>query len=217
MSQLTQQERDRTIALAAVIQVVYLVHKIATTGQTDNDEVATLLNSLLVTDAQSTEAVYGDLSKLKTGIDQLHTQLTKNKGKDEMTQLQYAVNLLRLERQLEKFTPMSDLLTREIDQMPEQVEYYEDITHDQVIARFADIYKKTISNVTPFIEVHGEARYLTVPQNASLIRALLLAGIRAAVLWHQKGGRRWQFIFQSKKITKMTESLQQELLKKFPT
>lgn len=217
MSQFTQQERDRTIALAAVMQVVYLVHNIATTGQSDSEEVTTLLNSLLVTDATSTEAVYGDLSKLKTGIKQLHIQLTENKGKGEITQLQYAVNLLRLERRLDKYTSMADLLSREIEQMPEQVEYYEGITHDQVIARFADIYKKTISNVTPFIEVHGEARYLTVPHNASLIRALLLAGIRAAILWYQKGGRRWQFILQSKKITKMTELLQQELLEKFPT
>lgn len=217
MSQFTQQERDRTIALAAVMQVVYLVHKMATTGRSDNEEVKTLLNSLLVTEAASTEAVYGELFNLRTGIKQLHIQLTENKGKDEITQLQYAVNLLRLERQLEKYPPMSDLLSREIDQMPEQVEYYEDITHDQVVARFADIYKKTISNITPFIEIHGEARYLTVPQNASLIRALLLAGIRAAVLWHQKGGRRWQFIFQSKKINQMTESLLEELREKFPT
>lgn len=217
MSQFTQQERDRTIALAAIMQVVYLVHKIATTGQADDDEVATLLNSLLVNDAETTEAVYGDLSKLRTGIKQLHIQLTENKSHDEITQLQYAVNLLKLERQLEKYAPMADLLTREIDQMPEQVEYYEGITHDQVIARFADIYKKTISNITPFIEVHGEARYLTVPHYASLIRALLLAGIRAAVLWRQKGGRRWQFIFQSKKITRLTEALQLELQEKFQT
>jgi high frequency lysogenization protein len=147
----------------------------------------------------------------------LHVQLTENKSHDEITQLQYAVNLLKLERQLEKYAPMADLLTREIDQMPEQVEYYESITHDQVIARFADIYKKTISNITPFIEVHGEARYLTVPHYASLIRALLLAGIRAAVLWRQKGGRRWQFIFQSKKITRLTEALQLELQERFPT
>jgi high frequency lysogenization protein len=217
MSQFTQQERDRTIALAAIMQVVYLVHKIATTGQADDDEVATLLNSLLVNDAKTTEAVYGDLSKLRTGIKQLRIQLTENKSPDEITQLQYAVNLLKLERQLEKYAPMADLLTREIDQMPEQVEYYESITHDQVIARFADIYKKTISNITPFIEVHGEARYLTVPHYASLIRALLLAGIRAAVLWRQKGGRRWQFIFQSKKITRLTEALQLELQERFPT
>ena len=61
----TQQERDRTIALAALLQSVYLVHNIAVSGQADQTDINTLLNSLIVTDADTTEAVYGKLSNLK--------------------------------------------------------------------------------------------------------------------------------------------------------
>ena len=37
---------------------------------------------------------------------------------------------------------------------------------------------------------------MRLPQNADLIRALLLAGIRAAFVWRQSGGARWKLIFQ---------------------
>jgi len=35
---------------------------------------------------------------------------------------------------------------------------------------------------------------------ANKIRTLLLAGIRAAVLWRQMGGNRWQLLFSRKDI-----------------
>lgn len=205
------QERDRTIALAAVIQAVHLVHNIAVSGRADPDEVTTILSSLLVTDADSTEAVYGGLSKLSTGIEQLRIQLVERKSNHEVTQLQYAVNVLRLERQLEKYSPVMDIISREIEQLPQHIEYFGEINNQQVIARLADIYKRTISDLNPIIKVHGEADYLEMPNNANLIRALLLSAIRAAVIWRQKGGRRWHFIFQSKKIIEIVEELKKSL------
>ncbi len=204
----TQQERERIIALAAVMQTVYCVHSIATHGRADDDDVRCLLQSLLVFEPDTTEEIYGGLTNLRTGLEQLRRQLVERKTKDEVIQIQYAVQLLRLERKLTKFAEMQGLLSREIEQMPQQVEYYGNILDDEVVSRFADIYKKTISNITPYIQVHGEAHYLTVPARANLIRALLLAGIRAAILWYQKGGRRRHFIFQAKKLEEVTQDLQ---------
>lgn len=204
----TQQERDRTIALAAVMQVVHLVHNIATTGSADESSITPLLESLLITDAKTTDAVYGNLSHLKMGLEQLNIQLVKTKTKHQLTQIQYAVNLLRIERRLAKSKPMMDILNHEIDQLPQQIDYFGEINNPQVIARMAEIYKKTISNLTPFIQVYGEEHHLENANNANLIRALLLAGIRAAIIWHQKGGRKWQLLMQPKKIEKITTALQ---------
>jgi len=205
------QERDRTIALSAVIQAVHLVHNIAVSGKANQDDVTTLLSSLLVTDADTTEDVYGGLSNLTTGIEQLRIQLVERKNTGQITQLQYAVNVIRLERQLEKYSPVMDVISRELDQLPQQIEYFGEINNPQIIARLADIYKKTVSNLIPIIEVHGEADYLESSANANLIRALLLAAIRAAVIWRQKGGRRWQFVFQAKKIIEVVEALEKSL------
>jgi len=204
----TQQERDRTVALAALMQATYLVHNVATTGQIDEAGITPLLDSLLMTDAESTDAVYGGLSHLKIGLTQLNTQLVKTKTKHELTQIQYAVNLLRLERKLAKHTAVMAILNSEIEQLPQQIDYFGSINDPQVVARLAGIYKKTISNLTPFIKVYGEARFLENDQHANLVRALLLTGIRAAIIWHQKGGRYWQLLFQAKKIEKITIDLQ---------
>jgi high frequency lysogenization protein len=36
---------------------------------------------------------------------------------------------------------------------------------------------------------------------AAKIRVLLFAGVRAAVLWQQCGGKRWHLLFQRKRIS----------------
>ncbi len=209
MSANTDRERDRIIALAALMQVVKLVQKIADTGQVDEAEFETLLNSLLDMDAPTTEAVYGSISQLRTGLEELNKQLSKTKDKASIGLLRYVISLLHLERQLAKRPAMMDLISREIEQVPQQIEYFGDINNPQVVARLADIYHRTISELTPRIQVQGDPSFLQQADNVNRIRALLLAGIRAAILWRQKGGRRWQFLFQSSKILKISTELYQ--------
>ena len=45
------------------------------------------------------------------------------------------------------------------------------------------------------------------PDNANKVRAILLAGIRAAVLWTQCGGSRWQVLFKRSALLLETEKL----------
>ena len=203
----SQRERDRIIALAALLQAVTLVQQLAETGQINQADFETLLNSLLATEAETTEAVYGDLNQLKTGFKQLNNQLSKNKDKKDVAVLRHVISLLHLERQLAKRPEMMALISREIEQVPQQIDYFGDINNPQVIARFADIYHRTISELSPRIQVHGDPNILQQSDNVNRVRALLLTGIRAAILWRQKGGRRWQFVFQSSKILKLANTL----------
>ncbi|MDX1748729.1 MAG: high frequency lysogenization protein HflD [Methylophaga sp.] len=198
---------DRVIALSALMQSVTLVQQIAETGQVDNDDMQTMLQSLLVMDAPDTESVYGEISKLKTGIRQFNNQLSKRKQPGDIVVLRYAIGILHLQRKLAKRPAMLDLITRELDQIPQQIEYFGSITSPQVIARFADIYQRTVSELTPRIQVFGDSTYLQQADNVNRIRALLLTGIRAAVLWQQKGGRRWQFLLQSNKLLQAATDL----------
>jgi CII-binding regulator of phage lambda lysogenization HflD len=43
---------------------------------------------------------------------------------------------------------------------------------------------------------HGKPEYLKQTEKVAFMRALLLAGIRSAFLWHQLGGRQWRLVFQ---------------------
>ncbi|MDX1397057.1 MAG: DUF489 family protein [Oceanospirillum sp.] len=43
--------------------------------------------------------------------------------------------------------------------------------------------------------------------NAEKVRALLFAGIRSAILWHQLGGRRWKLLLGRKKILRALDDV----------
>ena len=207
----SNQERDRIIALSAIVQSIVLVQQIADTGQVNQAEFETLLNSLLATSAPTTEAVYGDLSQLKTGIEQIISQLAKNKSTKDIALLRHVISLLHLERKLAKQPDMLALIAKEIDQLPEHIDYFDGITSPQVVARVADVYHRTISELTPRVQVQGDPVLLQQPDNVNRVRALLLTGIRAAMLWQQKGGRRWHFVFQKNKILQAAVELNQSI------
>lgn len=210
MSQSSPQ-RDRVIALSALMQIVTLVQQIADTGQVDNADFETMLNSLLNKEAATTEAVYGGLAPLKTGIAQFIQQLSKRKNPEDVVLLRYAIGLLHLEKKLAKRPAMLDIISQEVAKIPQQIDYFGSITSPQVVARFANMYERTLSELTPRIQVIGNPTFLQQPDNINRVRALLLAGIRAVVLWRQKGGRRWQFLLGSNTLLKEGNALYEEL------
>ena len=58
----------------------------------------------------------------------------------------------------------------------------------------------------PRILVEGETTNLRDSRKASLIRALLLAGIRSAVLWRQLGATRWSLLFSRRRLVEDAEA-----------
>jgi high frequency lysogenization protein len=61
------------------------------------------------------------------------------------------------------------------------------------------------------IKVNGSAQHLENPQNADVIRAALMAGIRAGFLWRQLGGRRWKLVVQRKRVLETSQNLSRGL------
>jgi high frequency lysogenization protein len=58
--------------------------------------------------------------------------------------------------------------------------------------------------------VSGESQHLSNPDQANKIRALLLAGMRSAVLWAQLGGSRWQILLWRRRLTQEAERILKE-------
>jgi high frequency lysogenization protein len=73
------------------------------------------------------------------------------------------------------------------------------------------IYQDTLSTLRYRIKVAGSAQHLQDKQNADIIRALLLAGIRSAFLWRQLGGRRWKLLLQRKQLLGAAQNLSRGL------
>nr|CAA6829310.1 MAG: FIG002903: a protein of unknown function perhaps involved in purine metabolism [uncultured Thiotrichaceae bacterium] len=190
--------RNRTIALAALFQAVDGVNQIASEGSVDQSILESAINSLLADESDSIEDLYGGISKLRTGLRSLMYQL----GGSSLTQegrpknaeaTRYTINLLYLEKKLSANQENFRKLIDGISTAQEQLEFFEP-THTNVIARLAETYTDTISKIGPRIIIKGDQIHLGNPDNAAKIRVLLLAGIRASLLWRQAGGNRWKLL-----------------------
>lgn len=200
-------DRDRTIALTGLFQAVGLVRDIARDGQCDRTDFTTCIESLFKVDAQDSEDVYGGLSRLRNGLQLLDRQLTQSQD-PELTR--YVVTLMVLERKLTRQPRLFQALTEGIDTAQQRLKHFPAI-HDNIVAGLADLYADTISTLKPRIMVNGHYQHLSHTDNANRIRALLLAGIRAAVLWHQNGGGRLKLLFGRKRLLQETRRLLAEI------
>ena len=198
-----QTDHDRTIALAGLIQSVDLVRNIARRSQADPEALATCLASLLRIDAENSAAVYGGIASLRSGLRLLEQQLD---SPQDMELTRYAVTLLALERKLARRSDLLSLISAGLDEISARLVHFP-LTHSNTIARFADLYLKTLSTLSPRIMVSGTQAYLNNPENANRIRALLLGGVRAATLWRQSGGNRLTLLLRRNPLLRETRRL----------
>jgi high frequency lysogenization protein len=207
---------DRTIALAAVFQAARLVQQIATSGNVDQQGLETALRSVLRIDVEHAEDAFNGIHNLRSGletlIEQLGGRVEKNWGgqSKDLNITKYVAAILMLERRLMKNPDMLQTIRDGISRARAQAEHFS-LTHDNVIASLAHLYTQTISTLKPRIMVQGEHVYLANDTNANRIRASLLAAIRAAVLWRQCGGNRWQLFFKRAAIVQEAQRLSRQL------
>jgi high frequency lysogenization protein len=203
------QASDRTLALAAVYQAATLVDSMAQTGTADSEAVSRSLYSLFQQNPASAADVYGGIQGVKLGLMALRKQLTAP-DREKLQIPKYALSLLVLAGKLGKDQETLDIISEGIQQAQQKLSLY-DHDHSNQIAAMADLYRQSISNISPRIMVKGQPLFLQNPDTQNRIRALLLAGIRSAVLWRQLGGSRLQLLFSRKRIVAETEELLQEL------
>ncbi|MBH2037043.1 MAG: high frequency lysogenization protein HflD [Pseudomonadales bacterium] len=192
--------QEQLIALGAVFEAAFLVDKIAKSGQVSEAPLGCMLGSLLVRDPKNTLDVYGgDDLNLRDGYRALVSALERDPSTLQRDSLRYALALLGLERKLAKRDDMLQIMGSRLDQIQQQVQHF-GLVHDNVIAACGGLYQDTLSTFSQRIQVQGDMRHLQQPSNAAKIRALLLTGIRAARLWRQLGGHRWQLVFSRRKL-----------------
>ena len=187
--------RDKTIALAGVFQSAALVQQIALKGTADEHDLQTTIRSTLNLNPSNVEAVYGELENLRTGLHTLWQQLGNQASQRNINIARYVITMLHLQKKLNRRPDMLNTISEGLERASQQAEMF-GITHANVIANLAGIYSDTISQIPPKIMITGDAGYLSNTVNADKIRAILLGGVRSAVLWAQVGGARWQILFK---------------------
>jgi high frequency lysogenization protein len=203
-------KRDLTLALAGVFQAASLVKQIATTGMANSAVVESSLETLFKFDADSVEDVYGGVAGVGAGIRELNRQLNSNRGERDMEITRYVISILTLEKKLAANRAMLDQIATTLENIKSGLDYFS-LMHENTILKIGQLYKDTVSNLNPRIIVSGEQTHLGNENNASRIRALLLAGLRSAILWRQCGGTRLSILFNRKSYENESTLLLREL------
>ncbi len=195
---------DRTIAFAGICQAVALVQQVAKDGYCDSDAFEASLRAILATNPSNTLNVFGNEANLKTGLECLVNGIDSTPTGSAITR--YIISLLALERKLMSRKDAMSQLGDRIQMIERQVEHF-DLLDDQMISNLASIYLDVISPIGPRIQVAGTPEVLQQTSNQQKVRALLLSGIRCAVLWRQVGGRRLHLVFGRKKMVEQAKIL----------
>ncbi|AER56540.1 high frequency lysogenization protein HflD [Pseudoxanthomonas spadix] len=186
---------ERVLALAALAQALAQVRRIAETGQSDNSAAGTVLDSVFRMDAATTEAVYGRAANLGPGLRLVRDYFGGENKDPSLPRLAMAV--LQVERRFIRETDTVKAVSGGLEAIAPQASE-RGSTHPDVLMALGTLYADTISRLRPRVMVQGNPHYLAQPGVVSEIRAILLAAVRAAVLWRQLGGSLWDFVFSRK-------------------
>lgn len=207
---------EQAIALAGVFQAASLVDQIARRGLIPQNNFEASINSIFITSPEMTEDVFGGTEplpyNLSLGLKSL-VELADKKQEQSKELTRYALSMLHLEARLQKKPQMLDTIAQRLEQIQHQSRFFDTdgeddtlnptrYTHPKVVSNISALYQETLSTFSFRIQVTGEPRNLQNNDNADKIRALLLAGIRAAILWRQVGGRRWHLLFFRSRVAK---------------
>ncbi|MEN4778824.1 high frequency lysogenization protein HflD [Pantoea agglomerans] len=200
--------QEITLALAGICQSAHLVQQLAQQGHCQQEALTVSLRSVLDLNPGSTLAVFGNNeANLRLGLETLMAVLNSSSRQGAGAELtRYTLSMMVLERKLSASKTAMATLAQRITQLDRQLAHYE-LESDTILSAMAAIYVDVISPLGPRIQVTGSPAVLQNTQVQSKVRATLLAGIRAAVLWQQVGGGRLQLMFSRQRLLREAKTL----------
>jgi len=199
---------DITLALAGICQAAHLVQQLAHQGQCQPEALNVSLRSVIDLNPGSTLAVFGnDEANLRLGLETLMAVLNSSSRQGAGAELtRYTLSMMVLERKLSGNKSALATLAQRIGQLDRQLAHYE-LGSETITSATAGIYVDVISPLGPRIQVTGSPTVLQNPLLQSRVRATLLAGIRAAVLWQQVGGGRFQLMLSRQRLLREAKTI----------
>lgn len=199
---------DITLALAGICQSAHLVQQLAHQGQCQPDALNVSLRSVIDLNPGSTLAVFGnDEANLRLGLETLMAVLNSSSRQGMGAELtRYTLSMMVLERKLSGNKSALDTMAQRIGQLDRQLAHYE-LGSETITSAMAAIYVDVVSPLGPRIQVTGSPAVLQNPLLQSKVRATLLAGIRAAVLWQQVGGGRFQLMLSRQRLLREAKTI----------
>ena len=197
---------NQTLALAGIFQSAALIEQLAYKGELNQAAYDCSLDSLFTIDAPTAIDVFGDLAGLSRGLRAAAQYLGGENPKSARNVAYYVLSMLKISQRLKRNPNMASAIQTGLQKITTQTSDFE-MSRTSVVSKIDGLYQDTVSTIHPRIMVNGEQIHLRNPDSAGKIRVLLLAGIRAAVLWHQLGGRRWKLLVFRKKYVRSANQI----------
>lgn len=198
--------KDKTLALAGVFQAAELVRQAANHGTWSGYAATSSLNSLFKLEAESAAEIYGGTERMRLGLETLLAVLEgDNRYADA---LRYAVGLLQIQKKFNRSAKLQAEVGQGLETIAAEGSVLEQHEREDLQAHdIAELYKRTVSQLSPRIVVNGNPQYLQNERTTDWIRTLLLAGLRSATLWTQLGGGRFELMFGRKRLIRDARSI----------
>ncbi len=208
--------QDKVIALAGLSQAAALVTQIAEESKIDELALTASVRSVLNIDVTDVTEIFGGTADLRLGLTRLSELLGGLSGLRAQSQIRYMMSMDQLASRLSSAAHTQALVAQGVQEL--------NITHGETLAMNQDgeldpwevrdlyerlglLYQKSLSQLPPRIIVKGAKGKLSSVDNVAKLRSALFAGVRAAYLWHQLGGRRWHLLFMRKAYAECAKTI----------
>jgi len=179
---------NQTLALGGIFQSVHICKSLATTGKCEQDELEGTLRSIMTLKTDRVLDAYGGrAATIGRGLRILKSQLGGNAESRDMDIARYSLALIQLGTNVLNDSTTVEQLRIGISRAQAMEK---PVTDPDMISNLANLYRSSISHLTPRIMVSGDPDHLNNNEIASTIRSALLGGVRSVVLWRQCGGSR---------------------------
>lgn len=211
MSAAVDSMKEKTTALLALFQSVHVADCYAY-GKTQlfpllPQQQTALIQSIFTLNPKDFSEIYPNPALFTDGKELLETLFLKHQKRYDPNVLRYAFHLLQIEQLTKKQPHVLADLSVKIDQLSKRLHEFESLNDPRLIAEMAKIYVQTIGTLKLRIQIKGTPQLLQTAATADHIRTVLLAGVRAAHLWRQIGGRKWHLIFYRHRILAALKSI----------
>jgi high frequency lysogenization protein len=207
-----QPDRNQVLAFAGIFQSAMLVHQLANNDACDQEALRCSALSILRLEAESVVDVFSSVECLRLGCGVIDRVFGGKMGQASKDIFQYSVAMHQLAVKLQYAPNISELIHLRAQELSQQFDCDSQVPLDEVsettlYEELAALYSRSISTMEPRIMVHGSQGKLSNPLTVNKVRSALFAGIRAAFLWHQLGGRRWQLMLHRRSIQAIARRL----------
>ena len=165
----------------------------------------TCIRSISVVRPQTIDDIYGPVTGLRRGLAAIH-KISAGELLEFRQPMQYLYNMLQVQQLLNKDADMQTILRNRITRLPMPGDELDDST-DQFCQQVDRIYRDTLSTLKRRIALKPGPRARSNRIAVCRLRTLMLAGVRAATLWHQYGGRIWLLFLERNRISATASQL----------